>query len=154
MSVSDARPGPGGTTYGGHPPPRPRPPRPRLPRDPLMRGALAIGLVGVLLGVFFATGVLGGGDGPATPTAALTPTPAATAAQEPSPTVEEPSPTPTAAPSSSAPTQLTGPRVFRAVASGLCLGVDGDGEKAEAVLAGCTGGRSSSGSSTRTARTR
>ncbi|MCG5440382.1 RICIN domain-containing protein, partial [Micromonospora foliorum] len=33
----------------------------------------------------------------------------------------------------------TGPRVLRA-ASGLCLGLDGDGEKAEAELAVCTGG--------------
>ncbi|PZG09970.1 hypothetical protein C1I95_28450, partial [Micromonospora craterilacus] len=47
--------------------------------------------------------------------------------------------TPSAAPSAD-PDVVTGPKVFRGVGSGRCLGLDGDGEKAVAELADCTGG--------------
>ncbi|MEU5941899.1 RICIN domain-containing protein [Micromonospora sp. NPDC047548] len=135
MSAPDERPDPSGTVYGAR-----RATRPGLPRDPLMRFALAIGLVGVLLGGFFATGVLGGGDQPVVPTAAASAPPP----QAPSPEVTEPAETTPAAPSPTAPpttppAPVAGPKVFRA-ASGLCVGTDGDGEKATAELAACTGG--------------
>ncbi|MFI7606676.1 RICIN domain-containing protein [Micromonospora sp. NPDC049366] len=141
MSVPADQPDPPGTVYGN-----PRRARPGLPRDPLMRVALALGLVGVLLGVLFATGVFRGGDGPTTPAAVDTsatgpvtspaagePAPSATTAS-PSPSPSTPSPTPTS------PAQPGGPTVLRAVTSGLCLGLDGDGERAEAQLAACSGG--------------
>ncbi|PZG00030.1 hypothetical protein C1I99_10440, partial [Micromonospora deserti] len=82
MSVPAEHHDPSGTVYGGR-----RASRPGLPRDPLMRLALAVGLVGVLLGALFATGVLGGGDEPVVPAAAATPSTApATPASEPPPT--------------------------------------------------------------------
>ncbi|MFC3504622.1 RICIN domain-containing protein [Micromonospora krabiensis] len=141
MSDPADRPDPPGTVYGS-----PRPARPGPPRDPLMRVALAVGLVGVLLGVLFATGVFRDDDGPTKPAAVDTPatgpvtspaaggpTPTATTGS-PSPSASAPSPTPTA------PAQPGGPTVLRAVTSGLCLALDGDGEKAEAELAACSGG--------------
>ncbi|RQX16354.1 hypothetical protein DDE19_15400 [Micromonospora ureilytica] len=131
MSASEERPDPHGTVYGG----RRRAARSGPLSDPLLRVALGVGLVGVLLGVVFATGLLGGGGEPVLPATVGATTSAAeatTPATEPSRTPSvEPSPTPSAAPT-------TGPRVLRA-ASGLCLGLDGDGEKAEAELAVCTG---------------
>ncbi|MGC5020271.1 RICIN domain-containing protein [Micromonospora sp. DT47] len=139
MSVPDEHHDPSGTVYGAR-----RAARPGLPRDPLMRFALASGLVGVLLGVFFATGVLGGGDEPVVPAAAAPapPTAAPTSAPaQPAPTTTPPAPAPTAAPTTPpAPAPVTGPKVIRTVTSGLCVGTDGDGEKAEAELAACTGG--------------
>ncbi|MEV1145303.1 RICIN domain-containing protein [Micromonospora sp. NPDC049799] len=139
MSAPAHRPDESGTVYGGG-----RAARPGLPGDPLLRTALIVGVVGVLLGVFFATGVLGGGgDEPVVPAAAGAPT----AEAEPTPTPVEPEPTTPAAPSdtpsappTTAPAPVSGPKVFRAVASGLCFGVDGSGEKATAQLAACTGG--------------
>ncbi|WP_406077274.1 RICIN domain-containing protein [Micromonospora sp. NBC_00858] len=135
MSAPEERPDPAGTVYGGR-----RAPRSGLLSDPLLRVALAVGLVGVLLGVVFATGLFDGDDEPVVPATVGAPTSAAeptTPAAEPSPTAAaEPSPTP-AATTPAAP--ATGPKVLRA-ASGLCLGLDGDGEKAEAELAACTGG--------------
>ncbi|MFF4876382.1 RICIN domain-containing protein [Micromonospora sp. NPDC000668] len=135
MSAPEERPDPAGTVYGGR-----RAPRPGLLSDPLLRVALAVGLVGVLLGVVFATGLFNGDDEPVVPATVGAPTSAAeptTPTAEPSPTAAaEPSPTP-AATTPAAP--ATGPKVLRA-ASGLCLGLDGDGEKAEAELAACTGG--------------
>ncbi|WP_328339795.1 RICIN domain-containing protein [Micromonospora sp. NBC_00421] len=138
MAVPDPHRDPSGTVYGVR-----RPARPGPTRDPLMRFALAAGLVGVLLGVFFATGVLGGGDGREQPVvpAAAAPTPGAptTAAPpaSPPPTTTAP-PTPTPPPTT--PATLSGPTVLRAVTSGLCVGTDGDGETAAAELATCTGG--------------
>ncbi|PZF87687.1 RICIN domain-containing protein, partial [Micromonospora endophytica] len=38
------------------------------------------------------------------------------------------------------PDPLAGPRVFQGVGSGLCLGLDGDGETAGAELTACSGG--------------
>ncbi|SCE70463.1 RICIN domain-containing protein [Micromonospora mirobrigensis] len=151
MAVSDERNDPAGTVYGAA---RRRRARPGLPGDPLMRIALAIGLVGVLLGAFFATGVLGGGgQEPVLPAAAATQEPAAdespTAAEptvEPIPTVPaEPSPTPTpeattpsAPPAPAGPP--TGPQLFRTVTSGLCVGLaGGEPEGADATLVDCTG---------------
>lgn len=135
MAVPDPHRDPPGTVYGAR-----RAARPGLPRDPLMRFALAAGLAGVLLGIFFATGVLGG-EGrtqPVVPAAAApAPTTAdAPASSEPAPTTAPPSPTPAA----TTPTAVTGPTAFRAVTSGLCLGTDGAGEKTAAELAACTGG--------------
>ncbi|MFG1868776.1 RICIN domain-containing protein [Micromonospora arborensis] len=135
MSAPEERPDPAGTVYGGR-----QAPRPGLLTDPLLRVALAVGVVGVLLGVVFATGLFDGDDEPAVPASVGAPSTAAQPsdpAGEPSPTAPaEPSPTPSAT-TASAPT--TGPRVLKAI-SGLCLGLDGDGEKAEAELAVCTGG--------------
>ncbi|MFI6064674.1 RICIN domain-containing protein [Micromonospora sp. NPDC051227] len=132
MSAPEERPDPAGTVYGG----RGRAARSGPLSDPLLRVALGVGLVGVLLGVVFATGLLGA-DGepvvPATVGATSSAAEAITPAVEPSRTPSvEPSPTPSAAPT-------TGPRVLR-VASGLCLGLDGDDKEAEAELAVCTGG--------------
>ncbi|MFF5215792.1 RICIN domain-containing protein [Micromonospora sp. NPDC000442] len=112
------------------------------PRDPLLVTALAVGLVGVLLGVLFATGVLGGGEPEAAPTVAApspsTVQPSPTGSEpEPSPTRPEPSPTPSP---SEDPDAIAGPKVFRGVGSHLCLGLDGDGERAAAKLADCSGG--------------
>lgn len=134
--MTEERNDPAGTVYGGR-----RAARPGLPRDPLMRTALGVGLAGVLLGVFFATGVLGGGDAePVVPASAGTPSTApesTPAASEPAPS--SPAASPTAAPTTPA-APAAGPRVFRAAASGLCLGLDGTGERAPAQLAVCTGG--------------
>lgn len=134
MPAPEERPDPVGTVYGG----RRRASSGPL-ADPLLRVALAVGLVGVLLGVVFATGLLDGDDEPVVPAAVGTPSTAAeptAPAAEPSPTPSaEPSPTPSATPA--APT--SGSHVLRSPA-GLCLGLDGDGEKAEAELASCTGG--------------
>ncbi|WFE44790.1 RICIN domain-containing protein [Verrucosispora sp. WMMD1129] len=124
-----------GTVYGNRRPAG-------LPRDPLLVTALAVGLVGVLLGVLFATGVLGGEQPQPTPTVAA-PAPSTVQASptestpEPSPTRSDPSPTPSR---SEDPDAITGPKVFRGVGSGRCLGLDGDGEKAVAKLADCSGG--------------
>ncbi|MBM7492661.1 hypothetical protein JOD64_003883 [Micromonospora luteifusca] len=134
MSPPEERPDPAGTVYGGRPARRPGP-----LADPLLRVAVAVGVVGVLLGVVFATGLLDGDDEPAVPASVGTPSTAAQPsdpAGETSPTTPaEPSPTPSASTPAAPP---TGPRVLRA-ASGLCLGLDGDGEKAEAELAVCNG---------------
>ncbi|MEU7798001.1 RICIN domain-containing protein [Micromonospora arborensis] len=132
MSAPEERPDPAGTVYGGR-----QARRPGLLADPLLRVALAVGLVGVLLGVVFATGLFDGGDEQAVPAAVGTPSTATETtgpAAEPSASAE-PSPTPSAT-TASAPT--TGPRVLKAT-SGLCLGLDGDGEKAQAELAVCNG---------------
>jgi hypothetical protein len=123
-----------GTVYGTR--------RPGLPRDPLLLTALGVGLVGVLLGVLFATGVLGGGEPEPAPTLAA-PSPSSVqtgpteSEPEPSPTKSKPSPTPSP---SRDPDAVVGPKVFRGVGSGLCLGLDGDGERAVARLAECSGG--------------
>ncbi|MEU8422901.1 RICIN domain-containing protein [Micromonospora sp. NPDC048835] len=134
MSAPEQRPDPAGTVYGGRPARRPGP-----LADPLLRVAAAVGVVGVLLGVVFATGLLDGDDEPAAPAAVGTASgapPPSDPAGAPSPTAPaEPSPTPSASTPAAPP---TGPRVLRA-ASGLCLGLDGDGEKAEAELAVCDG---------------
>ncbi|TDC81186.1 hypothetical protein E1193_15530 [Micromonospora sp. KC606] len=140
MSVPDAHHDPSGTVYAGR-----RAARPGLPRDPLLRVALATGLVGVLLGIFFATGVLGGDDEPPVTPAAAVPVPASSpgepASESPEPAPTSASPSPSASPSSPPPrAPLTGPKVLRSAASGLCVGTDGDGEMAEAELAPCTGG--------------
>ncbi|MEH0844450.1 RICIN domain-containing protein [Micromonospora sp. CPCC 205711] len=147
MSVPDEHHDPTGTVYGARPAARRG-----LPRDPLMRVALATGLVGALLGVFFATGVLGGGGDPSVLPAAAAPAPPTTAPTT-APTVDAAAPTtisatlsPTAAPTTppppapAAPAPVTGPKVIRAVTSGLCVAPDGDGEQATARLAPCTGG--------------
>jgi hypothetical protein len=42
-------------------------------RDPLMIGAVAIGVIGVILGILFATGVFAGGDPPPAPPPASAP---------------------------------------------------------------------------------
>ncbi|MFY1619529.1 RICIN domain-containing protein [Micromonospora sp. WMMD736] len=134
MPAPEERPDPVGTVYGGR-----RHANSGLLADPLLRVAVAVGLVGVLLGVVFATGLLDGDDEPAVPAAVATPTSAAeptTPAAEPSPTPSvEPSPTPSATPA----VPTSGSHVLRSP-SGLCLGLDGDDEKAEAELAACTGG--------------
>ncbi|MFC4148164.1 RICIN domain-containing protein [Micromonospora mangrovi] len=142
MSEPAPRPAPPGTVYGGRPAARPG-----LPRDPLMRIALGVAVVGVLLGLFFATGVLGGGgDQPVLPAAAApTPAgsePAAPATTEAAPTTPaEPTPTPAATTPAAPAPPAAGPKVIRAVASGLCVGVtDDDPEGADAQLAACTGG--------------
>ncbi|MCZ7420735.1 MULTISPECIES: RICIN domain-containing protein [unclassified Micromonospora] len=112
------------------------------PRDPLLVTALGLGLVGVLVGVLFATGVLGGGEPAPVPTVAgpgpSTARPSPTESEpEPSPSRSEPSPEPSP---SRDPDAIVGPRVLRGVGSGFCLGLDGDGEKAVAKLTGCSGG--------------
>ncbi|GIJ19769.1 RICIN domain-containing protein [Micromonospora lutea] len=123
-----------GTVYGNR--------RPGPARDPLLVTALAVGLIGVLLGVLFATGVLGGGDPTPAPTVAApspsTAQPSPTESEaEPGPTPSAPSPTPSP---SKDPDAVVGPKVFRGVGSGRCLGLDGDGEKAVAKLTECSGG--------------
>ncbi|WP_319461961.1 RICIN domain-containing protein [Micromonospora sp. RTP1Z1] len=138
--MSDPHTDPPGTVYGA-----PRTARPGLPRDPLMRLALGVALVGVLLGVFFATGVLGGGDDEPVLPAAAAPTPPADGPSVAAPTTNAApttpaAPSPTAAPTTP-PAPAAGPKVFRAAASGLCVGVTGeDPEGADAQLADCTGG--------------
>ncbi|MFG2058655.1 RICIN domain-containing protein [Micromonospora sp. NPDC048930] len=137
--MSDPRTDPPGTVYGAR-----RPGRPGLPQDPLMRIALGVAVVGVLLGLFFATGVLGGGeDQPVVPAAAV-PTPAASGSSAAAPTTEAapttpaaPSPTPAA---TTPPAPAAGPKALRSVPSGLCLGLEGDQQQAKAQLAPCTGG--------------
>ncbi|WBC10094.1 RICIN domain-containing protein [Micromonospora sp. WMMA1947] len=139
--MADPHSDPSGTVYGGARRTR-RVRGVRLPQDPLMRIALGVGATGVLLGAFFATGVLGGsGERPVVPAAAV-PT---AAASEPSaePTAEptpSSSPSPSAAPTTPAAPVAT-PKVLRGVPSGRCLGVTGDeAEGAQAALADCTGG--------------
>ncbi|MFG2060439.1 RICIN domain-containing protein [Micromonospora sp. NPDC048871] len=112
-----------------------------LLRDPLLSTALGVGLVGVLVGVLFATGVLGG-DPPPSPTVLSSPVAPSPTETEPTLTpVEEPKATPSASPTPTpAPDPVVGTRVVRGVGSGLCLGLDGAGEMALAELAGCTGG--------------
>ncbi|NHW87373.1 RICIN domain-containing protein, partial [Escherichia coli] len=56
---------------------------------------------------------------------------------EPSPSSSEPSPTPSPREDPDVPAR---PKVLRGVGSGLCLGLDGDGEKAAAKLTECGGG--------------
>ncbi|MFE9694792.1 RICIN domain-containing protein [Micromonospora sp. NPDC005806] len=134
--MSDPRTDPPGTVYGAR-----RTGRLGLPQDPLMRIALGVAVVGVLLGLFFATGVLGGGeDEPVVPAAAV-PTATASAA---APTTEAAPTTPAAPPPTAAPTTppapANGPKVFRSVPSGLCLGLESDQQQAKAQLAPCTGG--------------
>ncbi|MCW3814752.1 RICIN domain-containing protein [Micromonospora sp. DR5-3] len=137
---------PPGTVYGAR-----RPALLRLPQDPLMRIALGVAVVGVLLGAFFATGVLGGGtDRPVVPAAAV-PTPSASESSAAAPTTEA-TPTAAATPTTAAPPSPTtapapppapaaGPKVFRGVPSGRCVGVTGgEPEGAQAALADCTGG--------------
>ncbi|MCG5437163.1 hypothetical protein PSH25_000990, partial [Micromonospora sp. PSH25] len=68
MSAPEERPDPAGTVYGGH-----RAPRSGPLADPLLRAAVAVGVVGVLLGVVFATGLLDGDDEPAVPASVGTP---------------------------------------------------------------------------------
>ncbi|MFF0118246.1 RICIN domain-containing protein [Micromonospora arida] len=134
MSAPEERPDPAGTVYGGH-----RAPRSGPLADPLLRVAVGVGAVGVLLGVVFATGLLDGHDEPSVPASVGTPSGAAQPSElagEPSPAAPaQPSPTPSASTPAAPP---TGPRVLRA-ASGLCLGLDGDGKEAEGELAVCTG---------------
>lgn len=127
-----------GTVYGTRHPGRAAP-----PRDPLMRIALGVAVAGVLLGLFFATGVLGAGGGqPVVPAAASrsgaapTGTPAAPTTQA-APTTAAPSPT--AAPTTPA-APATWPKAFHSVSSGLCLGLESDQQQAKARLAPCTGG--------------
>lgn len=147
MSDPEMRTDPPGTVYGAR-----RTTRLWLPQDPLMRMALVVAVVGVLLGVaFFGTGVLSGGEEPVVPAAAAPTPPAAeptsTAAPtsaapstEPPPATTPAAPSPTAAPTTAA-APAGGPKVFRAAASGLCVGVTGDDpEGADAQLADCTGG--------------
>ncbi|KOX09214.1 RICIN domain-containing protein [Micromonospora profundi] len=131
MSAPEERPEPAGTVYGGR-----RAPHSGLLSDPLLRLAVAVGLVGVLVGVLFATGLFDGDEEPVVPATVGAPS----SVPEPTTEAAEPSPTPSAEPSPTTPAgPPTGPTVLRA-ASGLCLGVDGDGEKAEAQLAACSGG--------------
>ncbi|MBQ1070285.1 MULTISPECIES: RICIN domain-containing protein [Micromonospora] len=138
--MADPHSDPSGTVYGAR---RARGARGlRLPQDPLMRIALGVGVTGVLLGAFFATGVLGGGDErPVVPAAAV---PTATASEPSAEPSAEPtpssSPSPSAAPTTPAAPVAT-PKVLRGVPSGRCLGVTGDeAEGAQAALADCTGG--------------
>ncbi|MFJ8577177.1 RICIN domain-containing protein [Micromonospora sp. NPDC093277] len=119
----------------------------RLPQDPLIRIALGVAVFGVLVGVFFASGVLriGSGDQPVVPAAAVSSTASGSSAAEPSteatPTTEAP-PSPTAAPTTPpAPPPVGGPTVFRGVPSGRCVAFAGDNtDGAPMVLADCTGG--------------
>ncbi|MFG1673111.1 RICIN domain-containing protein [Micromonospora sp. NPDC049282] len=134
--MTDPHTDPPGTVYGA------RPARGvRLPQDPLMRIALGVALVGVLLGVFFATGVLGGGADRQVVPAAAVPTPAASESSAAPPTTEAaPPPSPSAEPTTPAAPVAT-PKVVRGVPSGRCVGVVGDEpEGARAALADCTGG--------------
>jgi hypothetical protein len=140
----------GGTVYGA--PVRARL-RLRLPGDRMMLTALAVGVVGVLVGALFATGIFAGSGGrrtanvlPLTPTAGLSATPGGTAAGATSPAATPPpteaatpSPTPAATGGASA-TALT----FHSAISSLCLDVAAgeDPEGADALQAACTGGPS------------
>ncbi|MFF0150634.1 RICIN domain-containing protein [Micromonospora sp. NPDC005203] len=124
MSAPEERPDNTGTVYGGSR----RAARSGPLADPLLRVALAVGLVGALLGVVFATGLLDGDDEPTVPA----PVGAPTSDTQPTGAPAEPSPSATAE-------SVTGPRVFTA-ASGLCLGLVGTDTQAKAHLASCTGG--------------
>lgn len=130
--MADPHTDPPGTVYGAR--------RTGLPQDPLMRIALGVAVAGVLLGLFFASGVLGGGQRPVVPAAAA-PSPAASESP-PAPTAAPT--TPAAPPSTAAPTTppapANGPKVFRSAPSGLCLGLESDQQQAKARLAPCTGG--------------
>ncbi|MCW3844838.1 RICIN domain-containing protein [Micromonospora yasonensis] len=133
----DRRSDPAGTVYGSR--------RPGLPQDPLMRIALGVAVVGVLLGLFFAAGVLGGSgdERPVVPAAAV-PTPAASGSSAAAPTTQAAPTTPAAPSPTTAPTSpqapANGPKVLRSVPSGLCLGLESDQQQAKAQLAPCTGG--------------
>lgn len=138
---SAERPDPAGTVY------RHDVARSRLPRDPLMWAAVLIGAAGLLVGAFFVLSPGGGGPGgsgsTAVPAAATPPTAAPTpSAEQPAaptiPATTPPTTAPTTLPTTVPPPQPTGPTVFRQVASGRCLGIDGDGEKAAAKLVDCT----------------
>jgi hypothetical protein len=126
----------GGTVYGA-------PSGPRLAKDRPMMAALAVGAVGVLLGVLFATGAFSGdgGPGPALVPAAGSPIGAASA----TPGGEGGrggTPAASAAPTPAAPTPAApAPRLFRSLASSLCLDVvaEGDPEGAESQQTACTG---------------
>ncbi|SBT54827.1 RICIN domain-containing protein [Micromonospora narathiwatensis] len=139
--MSEQRTDPTGTVYGT------RGFRPRLPQDPLMRIALGVAVVGVLVGVFFVSGVLriGSDDQPVVPAAVSSPAGESSEAEpatDVTPTTEAP-PSPTAEPTTAAapPPPAGGPTVFRGVPSGRCVGVTGDDpEGARAALADCTGG--------------
>ncbi|MEU4470233.1 RICIN domain-containing protein [Micromonospora sp. NPDC023888] len=128
MSAPEERPEPTGTVYGGGR----RAARPGPLADPLLRVALAVGLVGALLGVVFAIGLLDGDD------ESTVPATVGASSTDPQPTDAQPTGV-AAEPSPSTVEPLTGPRVFKAD-SGLCLGLYGDGEQAKAHLAACTGG--------------
>ncbi|MGW4461192.1 RICIN domain-containing protein [Micromonospora sp. NPDC004704] len=116
MVTSEPRPQPpGGTVYGAPAPPRPG-------RDRLMTAALAIGGVGVLIGVLFATGLFaGGGDGDQ----AAVPAPAAVsdAAAPPAPSGVAAGSTEPAPPPSPTPSEIPA-RIFRSAASSLCLALN------------------------------
>ncbi|MFC4107334.1 RICIN domain-containing protein [Micromonospora zhanjiangensis] len=104
-----------------------------------MMVALAVGAVGVLLGVLFATGVLRGDDEPnpvVVSAAGATGTPGDTVTDDPAASAQ-----PTPAGSASAPPGEPAPRAFRSLASSLCLAVDGtaDPEGAAARQDPCTG---------------
>lgn len=76
------QPAGGGPMYGGGGgrPTRGRPGAPPARRDPLMLGAMAIGVIGVILGILFATGVFAGDNPPPPPPPASAPaSPAPTA---------------------------------------------------------------------------
>lgn len=140
MSASTQRPDPAGTVYR-----RTGATGPRLPRDPLTWVAVFVGAAGLLIGGFFVLGGPGADGTPAVPAVAATPsTGAATpAGQEPpappTVTVSSPTSTPSTEAASSPPAIPTGPTAFRQVASGRCLGVDGDGARAPARLLDCRG---------------
>ncbi|NES16392.1 MULTISPECIES: RICIN domain-containing protein [Micromonospora] len=136
--MADPHTDPPGTVYGAR-----RPGRARLPQDPLMRVALGVAAAGVLVGLFFATGVLGAGGGrPVVPAAAASgsgaaPTGTTAPTTQAAPTTTAPSPT--AAPTTPA-APAAGPKVVRSAPSGLCLGLESDQQQAKAQLAPCTGG--------------
>jgi hypothetical protein len=115
---------PAGTVYGGRPP----------PRDRLLLIAAAVGAVGLLVGVLLATGVFapGGGEPPAAAPAPTAP-PASGAA------AGSPTPAPTSAPTS--PALPADVRLFRSVATDLCLEpvAEEDPEGADIRQAPCTG---------------
>ncbi|MFU8870467.1 RICIN domain-containing protein [Micromonospora sp. SL4-19] len=140
--MSEPRTDPPGTVYGTR-----RSVASLLPQDPLMRIALGVAVVGVLVGVLFVSGVLGGGgDQPMVPAAAAAPSPTASESSEAEPTTEaapstEAAPTTEAPPPAPPPAPAAGPKVFRGVPSGRCVAAIGDNpEGAQAALADCTGG--------------
>ncbi|GAB3139004.1 hypothetical protein GCM10027290_07380 [Micromonospora sonneratiae] len=122
----------GGTVYGSTGPRL----RTLLPQDRVMLVALAVGVVGVLLGLLLAAGALFGDSGssaPASPAATATTTADGTAAG-----ADAPAPTPTEVAESSSPP--TSGQVFRSVSSSLCLDIVGteEPEGADAQQANCT----------------